>query len=100
MRLALIDKKEVYYSFWIWYHIHISFLTSQRVVHRVSVVFRGSRTPANWAANKQYNGLCIHNFAKDLTQLANDASLPEQICGHEGFYKYLHKNSGTDVGIF
>lgn len=70
------------------------------IEERVMVIFRGSRTPADWAANKKFNGLVVPNPLKDLTQFANDSSLPEEVCIHEGFHEYLHKKDGTDSGIF
>lgn len=35
-----------------------------------------------------------------MTQFANDASLPHQVCIHEGFHEYLHRKDGTNEGIF
>lgn len=70
------------------------------IERRVNVIFRGSRTPADWAANKKFNGLLVPNPVKDLAQFANDSSLPEEVYIHEGFYGYLHKNDGTPSGIF
>ena len=67
---------------------------------RITVIFRGSRTPADWAANKNFNGREVPNPVKDLSQFANDSSLPEKVCIHEGFHEYLHSKDGTDEGIF
>jgi len=66
----------------------------------VNVVFRGSRTPADWAANKNFNGLTVPNPVKELAQFANDASLPKEVRIHEGFHEYLHRKDGTEMGTF
>jgi len=75
-------------------------ITIDRIEKRVNVVFRGSRTPADWAANKNFNGLAVPNPVKDLAQFANDSSFPKEVHLHAGFYEYLHRNDGTSEGIF
>jgi len=75
-------------------------ISVDRITQRVNVIFRGSRTPADWAANKNFNGLAVPNPVKDLAQFANDSSLPDEVYIHEGFYEYLHRNDGTDMGVF
>ena len=69
-------------------------------MRRVVVIFRGSRTPADWAANKDFNGLVVPNPIKNLSQFANDSSVPDEVRMHKGFYEYLHLKDGTDEGIF
>jgi len=67
---------------------------------RVNVVFRGSRTSADWAANKKFNGKAVPNPVKELDAFANDTTLPDEVYIHEGFYNYLHQGEGSDVGVF
>lgn len=74
-------------------------LSVDRIGRRVNVIFRGSRTPADWAANKKFNGLAVRNPVKDLAEFANDKSLPDEVYIHEGFHEYLHKKDGTKAGI-
>ena len=68
---------------------------------RVNVVFRGSRTPADWAANKNFNGLAIANPVRELKEFVqSDGELPDEVYIHEGFYNYLHEHDGTEIGVF
>ena len=67
---------------------------------RVNVIFRGSRTPADWAANKNFNGLAIPNPVRELKEFVSDGELPDEVYIHEGFYNYLHKHDGTEIGVF
>jgi len=71
-----------------------------RINRRVMVVFRGSRSPADWAANRDFHGISRPNPVKGLAEFANDPSLPDEVYIHKGFDEYLHRNDGTEVGVF
>lgn len=75
-------------------------ISVDQVNKRVNVIFRGSRTPADWAANKDFNGLEMPNPVKGLSKFANDTSLPSEVCIHQGFWEYLNRNAGTEAGVF
>mmetsp|Transcript_17652 Transcript_17652/g.38168 ORF Transcript_17652/g.38168 Transcript_17652/m.38168 type:complete len:428 (+) Transcript_17652:109-1392(+) len=71
-----------------------------KIERRVMVIFRGSRTPADWAANKDFHGISRPNPVKGLAEFANESSLPNEVYIHKGFDEYLHRADGTDEGIF
>jgi len=75
-------------------------ITVNRNKKRVTIVFRGSRTPADWAANRKFDGLAVPNPVKNLDEFTNVASLPDEVCFHKGFYEYLHRKDETGVGVF
>ena len=76
-------------------------ISVDKIERRVNVIFRGSRTPADWAANKQFNGIAVQNPVKFLDEFANDSSLPDSVCIHQGFWEYLNQqSSGDGMDIF
>ena len=76
-------------------------ISVNKIEKRVNVIFRGSRTPADWAANKQFNGIAVQNPVKFLDEFANDSSLPDNVCIHQGFWEYLNQpSSGDGMDIF
>lgn len=70
------------------------------VTKRVTVVFRGSRTPSDWAQNKKFFGVEIANPVKKFKEFSSDKSVPDKVFVHEGFHEYLHREDGTPKGIF
>ena len=54
-------------------------ITVDSIEKRVNVVFRGSRTSADWAANKKFNGKAVPNPVKELDEFANDSTLPDEV---------------------
>ena len=74
-------------------------ISVDKIEKRVNVIFRGSRTPADWAANKKFNGMTVQNPVKFLDEFANDSSLPDDVCIHQGFWVYLLE-PGNSMDIF
>ena len=74
-------------------------ISVDKIEKRVNVIFRGSRTPADWAANKKFNGMTVQNPVKFLDEFANDSSLPDDVCIHQGFWEYLLE-PGNSMDIF
>lgn len=66
----------------------------------MTVIFRGSRTPADWAANRDFNGLAVSNPVKKLAVFASINSLPDEVYIHRGFYEYLHRKDDMGRDIF
>ncbi len=66
----------------------------------MTIIFRGSRTPADWAANRKFDGLAVSNPVKNLVAFRNVASLPDEVYFHRGFYEYLHQKDEAGIGVF
>lgn len=66
----------------------------------MTIIFRGSRTPADWAANRKFDGIAVSNPIKNLAEFTNVASIPDEVYFHKGFYEYLHQKDENGVGVF
>lgn len=80
--------------------MHDKTYRNESIEKRVTVIFRGSRTPADWAQNKKFHGTAVANPVKGLKEFANDKTLSNKVYVHAGFHEYLNRKNGTPEGIF